>query len=51
MVLMVDRVRQNRRGAQIGDFASYFDELIKRAGYINAADIVRLRFNISVYIK
>jgi len=51
VTIQVDRENQNRQGAQIVDFSRYFDELIRRAGYVEAASIVQKRFNISVFIK
>jgi len=51
MTIQVDRNQQNKQGAQIVDFPSYFDELMRRAGYVRAASIVRQRFNISTFIK
>ena len=51
MVVMVDRRNQNSKGAKIGDFGKYFNEIMRRAGYMKASDIVRVQFNISVWIK
>ena len=51
VVIQVDRNQQNKRGAQIVDFPSYFNELMRRCGYVKASSIVRQRFNISTFIK
>ena len=51
VVFTVDRSKQNKQGVRIGDFKSYFDELMKRAGYVKAAHIVKEKFGIETNIK
>jgi len=51
MVIMVDRRNQNNKGAKICDFGKYFTEIMRRAGYMKASDIVRVQFGIIVRIK
>lgn len=51
MTVLVNRHHQNDKGRRLGDFPSYFNELVRRAGYMKASDIVRQRFSIYVQIK
>lgn len=48
---VVNRGKQNEAGSKIADFPAYFDELLRRMGYVNAAHMCRVRFHIHVTIK
>ena len=49
--MLVDRRLQNSKGKSIVDFKAYFDELLRRTGYIRAKVIVRSEFHIFITIK
>ena len=50
-ILLVDRKLQNAKGESIRDFKAYFDELLRRAGYIKAKQIIRQECHIFITIK
>lgn len=49
--LLVDRNQQNNKGVAITNIKAYFDELLRRVGYIKAKTIMRREFHIFICIK
>ena len=49
--LLVARKLQNAKGEAIVHFPSYFNQLIRRMGYVKAKHTVRTEFHIFVCIK
>ena len=48
--LLVDRKLQNTKGESIRDFKAYFNELLCKAGYVKAKQIIRQECHIFITI-
>ena len=51
VTLLVDRAQQNAKGELIVHLKAYFNQLIRRVGYIKAKLIMRREYHIFVNIK